>query len=116
MRLEWFGLGILAGMIGLAVATAQSPAPLTCEQQVSDSYQALGKDQLLVVVPDLPWSQQLSEIASAPRQLNTRWEIKRNQTDLAEKNVAQLLEQLRQAQAQIAALKTQLPHTPAPAN
>jgi flagellar motility protein MotE (MotC chaperone) len=90
---------------------------------VGEQYQALTKDQVMPGQTDLAWGQQLTAIASQVRQHLTQYEIKRNQADLAEKNVAQLLEQLRQAQAQTQALRKDLEHrtgeatlAPAPRN
>jgi hypothetical protein len=94
----------------LAVPGAQAqPTPENlCIQQVGEQYLALVKDQVMPGSTDLPWGQQLSAVASQVRQHLTQYEIKRNQADLAEKNIAQLLEQLRQAQAQGAALRKEL--------
>jgi hypothetical protein len=99
----------LAGALLWALPALAQPTPENlCIQQVGEQYQALAKDQVLPGQADLPWGQQLTAISAQVRELLTRWEIKRNQADLAEKNVAQLLEQLRQAQAQIGALRKDL--------
>jgi flagellar motility protein MotE (MotC chaperone) len=97
------------GVVGLAPAVRAQPTPENlCIQQVGEQYQALVKDQVMPGSTDLPWGQQLSAVASQVRQHLTQYEIKRNQADLAEKNIAQLLEQLRQAQTQLAALRKEL--------
>jgi hypothetical protein len=108
------GLRLLGGsLLALAALTVHEsgsqPTPENlCIQQVGDQYQALVKDQVMAGATDLAWAQQLTAIASQVRQHLTQYEIKRNQADLAEKNVAQLLEQLRQAQGTIAALRKDL--------
>jgi hypothetical protein len=97
------------GVVGfMPVARAQPTPDNLCIQQVGEQYLALVKDQVMPGSTDLPWGQQLSAVASQVRQHLTQYEIKRNQADLAEKNIAQLLEQLRQAQAQGAALRKEL--------
>jgi hypothetical protein len=102
-------LGSLAGVcLWLAPVQAQPTPENLCIQQVGDQYLALSKDQVLPGQADLPWSQQLTALSAQVRELLTRWEIKRNQADLAEKNVAQLLEQLRQAQVQLGQARKEL--------
>lgn len=99
----------LAGALIWTLPVLAQPTPENlCIQQVGEQYQALTKDQVMPGQADLAWGPQLTAIASQVRQHLTQYEIKRNQADLAEKNVAQLLEQLRQAQAQVAALRKDL--------
>src|SRR5262245_53474599 len=69
-----------------------------CEMQVRAQYQQLSSDQLLPLLPSLTWEQQLTEIAGAVRKRQTLVEIEKNQNDLAKKNLAELLEQLRVSQ------------------
>jgi hypothetical protein len=115
---------VLAGSLLWTLPVLAQPTPDNlCIQQVGEQYQALVKDQVMAGTADLAWGQQLTALASQVRQHLTQYEIKRNQADLAEKNVAQLLEQLRQAQAQIAQLRKDLEQTkgeqtlaPAPRN
>ena len=57
-------------------------------------------DKLLTDSPGTSWAHQLTAVVTALRTGQTQYDIKKNQAELAEKNVAQLLEQLRQAQQQ----------------
>jgi hypothetical protein len=109
MRLA-LSLALTGALLGPAMPVlAQQPTPENlCIQQVGEQYLALTKDQVMPGAPDLAWGQQLTAMASQVRQHLTQYEIKRNQADLAEKNVAQLLEQLRQAQAQVGQLRKEL--------
>jgi hypothetical protein len=112
-----FCLGTALGVLALAVPALAQPTPENlCIQQVGEQYQTLVKDQVLSGSTDLPWGQQLAALGAGARELLTRYEIKRNQGDLAERTIAQLLEQLRQAQAQLAQLRKELEQakTPAP--
>jgi hypothetical protein len=104
-----------AVVFGVALASATTawgqPTPENlCIQQVGEQYQALVKDQVMPITSntDLSWGQQVVAITSQVRQNLTQYEIKRNQADLAERNVAQLLEQLRQVQAQLAQARKDL--------
>jgi hypothetical protein len=103
-------MGILLGTLVAGVPRAQAqPTPENlCIQQVGDQYQALVKDQVMPGSADLAWGQQLTALAAQVRQHLTQYEIKRNQADLAEKNVAQLLEQLRQTQGHLAQARKDL--------
>src|SRR5262245_38311907 len=99
----------LASLVAVSQAQ-QPPAPPTCEQQVLQQYRQLVAAQKLVdAVPPLStWLEQLVAVSSEVWKKTTQYEIKRNQSELAERNVAELLEQLRRAQAVIADLRSQI--------
>jgi hypothetical protein len=102
--------GILLGtvMISATLAQAQPTPENLCIQQVGEQYQSLLKEPEstgLLGATDIPWGQQLTAVAAQVRQNMTLAQIKGNQATLAEKNVAQLLEQLRQANEAGAALR-----------
>jgi hypothetical protein len=106
-------MGILLGTLVAGVPLAQSqPTPENlCIQQVGEQYQSLLKEPEstgLAGVADVPWGQQLTAIVAQVRQNMTLAQIKGNQATLAEKNVAKLLEELRQAQAQLAQTRKDL--------
>jgi uncharacterized protein YlxW (UPF0749 family) len=88
-------------------APGQGPAPLSCEQHLEAQYRGLVGDKLLTDQPGLPWAQQLLTLVTQIRTGQTQYDIKKNQAELAERNVAQLLEQLRQAQQQAQTLSSQ---------
>jgi hypothetical protein len=102
---------VLAAALVLAQAPPQAPgqgpAPLSCEQHLEAQYRGLVGDKLLTDQPGLPWAQQLLTLVTQIRTGQTQYDIKKNQAELAERNVAQLLEQLRQAQQQTQALSSQ---------
>ena len=108
MRLLRLVPGVTMLFLALPV-WAQTPAPPPqCEPQVQEQYQALVKDQLLATTPDVPWPLQLTLIASQVRTLRHQYDIKKQQAELAEQNVAQLLEQLRLARQQNGALQAEV--------
>jgi hypothetical protein len=103
---------VLASSLLWALPVLAQPTPDNlCIQQVGEQYLALTKEpdtSGMTGTADLPWSQQLTALASQIRQNMTFAQIKGNQATLAERNVSQLLEQLRQAQAQMSALRKDL--------
>jgi hypothetical protein len=58
-------------------------------------------------VPDASWSQQLTAMTSQLRMYRTEVDIRKNQEELAVRNVAQLLEQLRLAQQALAQVRAE---------
>ena len=115
---EVAGLGAISfgiGLLWLATVVAQSPpvAPASpaCEQQVQDQYRQLSADGLVAQGTAPQWGPQLTALATQVRTLRHQYDIKKNQAELAEQNVAQLLEQLRQAREALARPK---PHPEAP--
>jgi hypothetical protein len=115
-----------SSLLWVLPALAQPTPENLCIQQVGEQYLALTKDpdaSGMTGTADLPWSQQLTALTSQTRQNMTLAQIKGNQATLAEKNVAHLLEQLRQSQAQLAQVRKDLeqakgeaPPAPAPRN
>ena len=82
MRLSDVVVGAMGVLLAGAIVLAQQPGP-TPPPSAPPCYEQL-------------------------RITTTKYEIKRNQAELAEQNVAQLLEQLRQAQLQNADMKSEI--------
>ena len=97
---------------GLTLALSQPPgdAP-ACETIASDQYQKLLADQLVPAgqagQPLIP-AQQVVIIASQLRVQRTQYDIKEQQAKMAETNVAQLLEQLRQRTLDVQTLQAEV--------
>jgi hypothetical protein len=105
------GLALAGALLWVFPVLAQPTPENLCIQQVGEQYLALAKepDTSGIASPaELSWSQQLAALTSQIRQNMTLAQIKGNQATLAEKNVAQLLEQLRQAQGQLAQVRKEL--------
>jgi hypothetical protein len=121
--LYWFlceVLGLLAGVLISLVTIAYTQTPPTCEPTVQEQYRQLSTDGLVPQVTAPQWGPQLGAITTQVRTLRHQYDIKKQQAELAEQNIAQLLEQLRLAQQQLTALraeleqqKTSTPPTPA---
>jgi len=115
---SWTKAMVLTTFLFAPAAWAQSPPP-SCETQVSEHYQSLVKDQFLGGGSETAWLPQLNSIATQVRLLRTQYDIKQQQAQLAEQNVAQLLEQLRVVGQHRAALQVEverLKAQPPPAN
>jgi hypothetical protein len=105
---SWLALGVLLGWSAgvIVVAVAQSPA---CEQVVGDQYQSLQRDQILPsALAASTWSEQVTALGQELRVTKTQLEIKSGQAQLAERNVATVLERLRLAQQDSEQLKKEL--------
>jgi len=117
---SWFALGAL-----WLASPVWSQSPPQCDTQIQEQYLSLSREQPPLVPPtlDLPWPQQLTAMTTQVRLLRTQLDIKKQQAELAEQNVAQLLEQLRLSrqqqvalQAEVERLKAPKAAEPAPAN
>ena len=94
-------------------------APTACEAQVQAQYQQLSTEGLVTVATAPSWGPQLTALVTQIRTGRHQYEMRKNYADLAEQNVAQLLEQLRLARVENGALKAEverLKAPPAPAN
>jgi hypothetical protein len=106
----WFprvALGGLAGVLLGAVLFAETPPP-ACEPTVQEQYRQLSSDGLVPQVTAPQWGPQLGAITTQVRTLRHQYDIKKQQAELAEQNIAQLLEQLRLVQQQLTALRGEL--------
>jgi hypothetical protein len=98
----------LYGGIAVAQSPPPAPAPSSCEIQVSDQYRQLSAAGLVVQGTALQWGPQLTAIVKQVRLSRTQYEINDQRAKMAEQNIAQLLDQLREMQEQNAALKAEL--------
>ena len=96
---ELLALALVTG--GTILRLSAQPAAPICDEALTTQYRQLVSDKLVPEQPGAPaWSQQLVTLVTQLRTSKTLLDIKKQQADLAEQNVAQLLEQLRQAQVQ----------------
>ena len=92
-------LTIASLLLLLQSAAAQAPPPPpTCEQTLGTLYQGLAQEQLVPAAEE--WSQQLTALATQVRLDRTTYDMKDQQARLAERNIAQLLEHVRQLRLQ----------------
>lgn len=96
-------LGLVLGGSGALVGATSPPA---CELQLQDQYKGLVHEQLTPPVEG--WVAQLTALVSQVRIGRTSYDIKKQQAELAEQNVAQLLEQLRLARQQQQGLQVEI--------
>lgn len=102
-----------------ALVRSQEVTLPACETQVQEQYRHLSTAGLVPQATALQWGPQLAAIVKQVRIGRTTYEIKENQAKLAEQNVAQLLDQLREAQDQVAVLRAEverLKGAPTPSN
>jgi len=100
---DWLVIILVVVVLLLLWSRLASPQPAapTCDESLVAQYRQLVGDKLVPEQPGAPaWSQQLVTLVTQLRTGKTLLDIKKQQADLAEQNVAQLLEQLRQAQVQ----------------
>lgn len=123
-RLAYAG-SLLVVLVAASISWGQEAPPPACEAQIQEQYRQLTTDPQLQAADLAPqstamqWQPQLLAIVSQFRVNGTLSEIKTNQAKLAEKNVAQLLEQLRLARQQSSTLQAEverLKGSPAPSN
>ena len=99
------------GMLSVQMSTAQAPTPanVTCDMQLGDDYRRLLADQLVQNPPAATtWQEQLQALVSELRVSKTQYDIKAGQAQLAERNLATILERSRQAQQTVQQLTQQL--------
>ena len=97
----------VGGLLVLPASSQQPPAGPTCEQQVQAQYAKLVTDKVLTDTAMSSWSQQLMALAAKVRTQKTELDVRQSQETQAVQNVAQLLEQLRQAQEYMADMNKQ---------
>lgn len=107
LSLSLVGVLCFAGVVHGQELTVSSPSPV-CDTQVQEQYRKLTSEGLVTATAATAWPAQLLTITSQVRMQRTQYDIKKNQAELAEQNVAQLLEQLRLAREQSSALQAEV--------
>jgi hypothetical protein len=106
-------LGLLVLAPRGAWSQTPGPPPPSCEESVGELYRQLSADGLVTTITAPQWGAQLTALGSKVRTGRHQYDIKKNQAELAEQNITELLEQLRQAQQTITRLKAEAPPPPA---